>query len=420
MFVTNRVNYCGIKSVWFLSTDDELVFLASAGIQEGESVSETQILRHQLLTAPMLTRSAMQHHIEAFPLRGLLGVTGEDRMYYNTNAPGSTVICGVQVSAKIFIHALSHTIGVRAQGRVTLAAFLSMSAPHIESVTPPRITVLCSPSNITRRRQAYAALPEVRVEPLCLSEKDLTANRMLAIMGCDNLDALFKTKLDSERLDNTQRAMIKLRMNLLDGFIDSSAPQLEAYFAAGGLVLIDLTDPFLDGVTAALFFDIVLGSFTQWRADCGKLVVLDEAHKYLTNDNAARLTQSLSNIIRLQRHLGIRVVVATQEPTVVPETILDLSSIIICHRFSSPAWCTYLARHVACSKDGADSGLAATWFERVMSLRTGHALLFCPAAVMEVKHEGNGCVLLGSDCVGLCVRPRLTMDGGTSVLAAST
>ncbi|KAJ7639336.1 hypothetical protein FB45DRAFT_425010 [Roridomyces roridus] len=51
--------------------------------------------------------------------------------------------------------------------------------------------VRCSPlrpSNIERRRLAYSALPHVRVEPLHLSERDLTADRMLAIMGCENLD----------------------------------------------------------------------------------------------------------------------------------------------------------------------------------------------------------------------------------------
>jgi hypothetical protein len=41
--------------------------------------------------------------------------------------------------------------------------------------------------------------------------------------------------------------MIKLRLDLLDAFIHLGAPEIESYFAAGGLVLVDLTDPFLDG-----------------------------------------------------------------------------------------------------------------------------------------------------------------------------
>ena len=48
--------------------------------------------------------------------------------------------------------------------------------------------VIIRPSNVTRRRRAYANLPGIKVEPLYFSEKDLTADRMLAIMGCDNTE----------------------------------------------------------------------------------------------------------------------------------------------------------------------------------------------------------------------------------------
>jgi hypothetical protein len=44
-----------------------------------------------------------------------------------------------------------------------------------------------------------------------------------------------------------QKAMIKLRMDLLDAFVHPGARGIESYFTAGGLVLVDLTDPFLDG-----------------------------------------------------------------------------------------------------------------------------------------------------------------------------
>jgi hypothetical protein len=90
-----------------------------------------------------------------------------------------------------------------------------------------------------------------------------------------------------------QKAMIKLRLDLLDAFIRPGAREIESYFTAGGLVLVDLTDPFLDGkwlhvfpsklemliwwnptlgLTAAMLFDIALGVFTQWQTVCGKLV----------------------------------------------------------------------------------------------------------------------------------------------------
>ena len=44
-----------------------------------------------------------------------------------------------------------------------------------------------------------------------------------------------------------QKAMIKLRLDLLDAFLRPEAQDIQSYFCAGKLVLIDLTDPFLDG-----------------------------------------------------------------------------------------------------------------------------------------------------------------------------
>ncbi|KAJ7124629.1 hypothetical protein C8R43DRAFT_1240942 [Mycena crocata] len=431
---------------------DELAFLQTA--TPTEQNIHANLLQHQLVTSPLLTYSAFRHRAADFPSSGLLGTSAGDRVYVNTNAPSSAVICGVQGSGKSHtvscilesaliadsrigqlpepLSALVFHFDTQDTGRPCEAAFLS-SPTMLTHAALPQVTVLCSASNINRRRHAYASLHHVRVEPLSLSEKDLTAERMLAIMGCDNLDTMplymhtvlliirnmgvdafnyleFKRQIALEQLDLKQKAMIKLRLDLLDGFLRPGAPEIESYFAAGGLVLVDLTDPFLDGLTAAILFDIVLGTFTQWKTTCGKLVVLDEAHKYLVNSDSARLTQSICNTIRLQRHLGTRVVIATQEPTVIPATILDLASIIICHRFSSPAWCSHLAQHVSAGNDSAG------WYQQVLLLATGDALVFCPAAVITADDCGE-VGLLGREHLKLRVRPRLTMDGGASVLA---
>ncbi|KAF7328522.1 p-loop containing nucleoside triphosphate hydrolase protein [Mycena venus] len=431
--------------------DDELAFLETATSIEQDN--DETFLHHQLVTSPLITYAALKHHMSDFPSRGLLGTSAGDRVYLNTNAPSSAVICGVQGSGKSHtvscilesaliadsrvgrlpepLSALVFHFDAQDAGRPCEAAFLASPATHHAAL--PHITVLCSHSNLNRRQRAYAALDHVDVEPLYLSEKDLTADRMLAIMGCDNIDTMplymhtalliirnmgvdtfsypeFKRRIALERLNPMQKAMIKLRMDLLDAFIHPGARGIESYFTAGGLVLVDLTDPFLDGVTAAVLFDIVLGAFTQWQTVCGKLVVLDEAHKYLVNSETARLTQSISNTIRLQRHLAIRVIIATQEPTVIPATILDLASIIICHRFSSPAWCSHLARHVSASTESAD------WYQQVMLLATGEALVFSPAAVIMADERG-AIGLLGRDHIKLRMRPRLTLDGGVSLLA---
>ncbi|KAL1738036.1 hypothetical protein HDZ31DRAFT_12653, partial [Schizophyllum fasciatum] len=56
---------------------------------------------------------------------------------------------------------------------------------------------------------------------------------------------------------------------------------------------------------------------------------------------------SLLTLIREQRHHGLRVIISTQEPTVVPPVLLDLCSVAILHRFSSPSWWSHICDHVS-------------------------------------------------------------------------
>lgn len=124
----------------------------------------------------------------------------------------------------------------------------------------------------------------------------------------------------------------------------------------------------------------------------------------------AALTESLLSAIRLQRHLAARIFISTQEPTISPK-LLDLCSVTIVHRFTSPDWLNTLKSHLAgaskltgamlrdeISESDADEvpksvvgatgnaeALAADIFARIVSLRTGEALLFAPNAAVGVR-----------------------------------
>ena len=146
-------------------------------------------------------------------------------------------------------------------------------------------------------------------------------------------------------------------------------------------------------------------------------VVLDEAHKYLTNADANRFTKSICSIIRQQRHLAARVIVSTQEPTVVPASVLDLLSWIVCHRFSSPGWVKHLKHHI-CAEEKEDyekTHRNSDWGKRVMVLRTGEALLYSPASLFT--EDDGEVVTLSSGYAIIKTRSRLTSDGGASLLA---
>ena len=141
---------------------------------------------------------------------------------------------------------------------------------------------------------------------------------------------------------------------------------------------------------------------------------------------AARFTASLLGVIRLQRHLATRVVIATQEPTISPK-LLDLCSMTFVHRFTSPKWLHELSGHLAGASSEADrtqAEKAQRMHESIVNLDIGEALLFVPSAIMSVREVGpNGgqkdqwFEKLGMRYLRIRIRKRLTEDGGRSIMA---
>lgn len=156
------------------------------------------------------------------------------------------------------------------------------------------------------------------------------------------------------------------------------------------------------------------------------MTVLDEAHKYLSsNDNCSRFTTSIISIIRQQRHFGIRTLISTQEPTVIPHAILDLTSILIIHRFSSPTWAHHLSQHISINQSPQDSD-PTTLISRLTRLRVGEAMIVAPSGLgiqtLDPLHQN---LETGSKALptlmpfsnGFLIartRRRLTLDGGSS------
>ncbi|KAE8364923.1 hypothetical protein BDV27DRAFT_144891 [Aspergillus caelatus] len=152
---------------------------------------------------------------------------------------------------------------------------------------------------------------------------------------------------------------------------------------------------------------------------------------------AQTFTETLLSAVRLQRHLGTRVMISTQEPTV-STALLNLCSVTIVHRFTSPEWLRTLQKHLAAAasnpfssksgsgntssemeEQGAETDSTSA-FDDIVRLRVGEALLFAPSAIVKVGARDDGRVefyRLGSDFLPIKVRERLTSDGGKSVLS---
>lgn len=70
----------------------------------------------------------------------------------------------------------------------------------------------------------------------------------------------------------------------------------------------------------------------------GKLLVLDEAHKFMDGVVSDGLSQAIVNAARLMRHDGMRLIVSTQSPKALAPELLELVTLAILHRFHSRDW----------------------------------------------------------------------------------
>ncbi len=147
-----------------------------------------------------------------------------------------------------------------------------------------------------------------------------------------------------------------------------------------------------------------------------------------TSTPSQKFTDSLLATIRLQRHLATRIIIATQEPTISPQ-LLDLSTMTIVHRFTSPEWLRTLETHLAGASallgGGGNKRNIREIFETIVNLDVGQALLFSPSAMLRVAAEGTidgvkseeRIEKLGTGYLKVRVRKRITADGGKSILA---
>ncbi|KAG8976111.1 hypothetical protein FRB90_009320, partial [Tulasnella sp. 427] len=388
----------------------------------------------------------------------------DKRMYLNTNAPFSAVVCGVQGSGK------SHTVGVLLESMMipndsrlgALPKPLSGLVLHFgepgagaqpceaayqcistdPKVQAPKVVVYVSPSQLKTMHALYTKTfgSKIKVRPLRIEHDELDSQSILSMMsvspngepplyiqiiltllrdlGEDFNYSEFKRQLDIKAKDfnPAQATGYKQRIALLESFV--TRDKTRDRFKAGQLTIIDLTDPFIDRAGACSLFEIITRLFIRSKVDSGKVLVVDEAHKYLTRDKGAHaLTETLLSIVRQQRHLGTRLIMSTQEPTVIPPALLDLCSITIMHRFSSIGWFQHLSKHVS-----SDFGSEA--FDSVVRLKTGQAIVLAPGGLgVFNKPESDSdkpeqhVATFGRRYLLLKTRKRVTADGGASILA---
>ncbi|GJN70693.1 hypothetical protein PLIIFM63780_002717 [Purpureocillium lilacinum] len=392
-------------------------------------------------------------------------------------------------------------------------------AAYLSSHPAVKVRVLCPPTNIVQIRRIYSKIPNVKVEGLRFDEADLNTKRMLDLMAVSSIHGggmplylhvvtrilrqlriaqqnanstfnygAFKHFLEAEDLTPGQWCPLQQRLDTLESFMASEqvsggpggGKKKKAVVSvrrgtdwtprAGQLTIVDLSCPCVTAEAACALFNICLSLFLEQASTIGRVVALDEAHKYMTDSaECETLTQALLTTIRLQRHQAARVIISTQEPTISPK-LLDLCSVTIVHRFTSPDWLRALKGHLAgatalnkgrsgvkayetnlLDDSPAHAGAEMQLFSQIVSLRTGEALLFAPSAVVGVckytiessttdtgsneqksedSHETavepeegvsktvTELLRLEHGFMKIRVRKRITQDGGRSVMAS--
>ncbi|EKX40806.1 hypothetical protein GUITHDRAFT_58575, partial [Guillardia theta CCMP2712] len=302
------------------------------------------------------------------------------------------------------------------------------------------VVVLVSPCYYKQRQQYYGK--GVTVKPLLFKWNRLTSDHIKRIMRLKEEDnqlyvsmmtqllrsnqrnnssmslAELLKQLQSECKLTTQAGPLAQRIQLLQSIVQESSvntslartsSDLQDACKPGKLVIVDLTDPMLTSAEANSIFQILVEQFrTLGGHVTGKLLVLDEAHKYMQGVESDGLSQSIVNIARLMRHDNMRLAVSTQNPSTLAPELLELISFAVLHRFHSHDWYHYLA---------AKLPLVQEDWERILELRPGQGLVFASrkSFMSEEEDKEGGSKSGGSRCMQVNIRARLTADKGASM-----
>lgn len=275
------------------------------------------------------------------------------------------------------------------------------------------VVLLVPEAKMSVRRAEY---PDIEVLPLKFASNELQAAHWRFLMGAVGNQATYIRKLNqimrslrgnltlqglrdaiqAAGLPDNLQELANLRLDLAQEYIDDSAC-LSSVVRPGRLVIVDLRDEFIIKDEALGLFVVLLQLFadsTFQGRPFNKLVVFDEAHKYIDNPD---LVAGMVSVVREMRHKGTSVLVASQDPPSVPISLIELSTQIIVHRFNSPAWLKHIQK--------ANAALVGLSPEQLARLDPGDAYVWSAKASDPAFSRGT---------VKVAFRPRVTRHGGAT------
>ena len=273
----------------------------------------------------------------------------------------------------------------------------------------------------SKRERVQAENPGVSVLPIAFSSSELKAGHWKFLMGAVGSNNLYMKKInllmrslrddltlanlrqgiETAGLSEQQKNLAKTRLDFAEEYVDDSQ-RLQDLIRPGRLLVVDLRDELIEKDEALGLFVTMLQIFSEATfkgASFNKLVVFDEAHKYLENKE---LIQSLVEVVREMRHKGTSILVASQDPPSVPTELIELSTEIVMHKFNSPAWLKHIQK--------VNGPLRNLTPESMSRLGPGDAYVWASKASDEAFSKG---------AVKIKCRPRVTQHGGATKTAVS-
>lgn len=292
-------------------------------------------------------------------------------------------------------------------------------ADYAARPTGLRDVVLLSPE--ARVEDRRAEFPRLEVQPIKFASGELGAEGWKFLLGATGSDALyvrqlvaimrkyrrgltlndFRREIETADLSPNVRRLAEDRLNLAAPYVDDAA-RLADLLRPGRTVIVDLRDEWVEKDEALGLFVVMLRIFATAKyqgRSFNKLVVFDEAHKYITD---SELVGQVVETIREMRHQATNVVIASQDPLSVPRAVIELTSILLLHRMTSPQWLKHLKSAIGALDQLTDSQVAA--------LQPGEALVWAQRSTDKRFTQRPQRIK---------VRPRFSQHGGGTKTAVS-
>ena len=280
------------------------------------------------------------------------------------------------------------------------------------------VIMLAPEDKVEERQEEY---PSIQVLPIKFHSKDLNVQDWMFLLKAVGNDSTYITQLkaimranrknlniedlkesveSSSLLSTSQKSLAMQRLSFAEEYIDDTM-RLGEILRPGRLIIVDLRDEFIEKDDALGLFVIMLNIFSGVKVykekSFNKFIVFDEAHKYMNNKD---LTSTIVTAIREMRHKGVSMMIASQDPMSLPTDIIELSSVMLLHRFNSPQWVKHVQHSITQLQNLTASDMA--------SLGTGEAYLWA------TKATDKG---VTNRPVKIMTRPRVTKHGGDTIKA---